>query len=66
MRCISSGRARVMVVEDDAVTRRLLCNAIEQESSLVLAGAYDTVACALLWLKLNQCDLLLTDLGFQD
>ena len=66
MRCISSGRARVMVVEDDAVTRRLLCNAIEQESSLVLAGACDTVACALLWLKLNQCDLLLTDLGFPD
>ena len=55
-----------MVVEDDAVTRRLLCNAIEQESSLVLAGACDTVACALLWLKLNQCDLLLTDLGSPD
>ncbi len=53
-------------MEDDAVTRRLLCNAIEQESSLVLAGACDTVACALLWLKLNQCDLLLTDLGSPD
>lgn len=67
MRCVSpSSRARVMVVEDDAVTRHLLCSAIELESSLVLAGACETVAHALLWLELNQCDLLLTDLGFPD
>lgn len=67
MRCISpSYRARVMVVEDDAVTRRLFCNAIELESTLLLAGSCSTVADALVWLELNQCDLLLTDLGFPD
>ena len=55
-----------MVVEDDAVTRRLLCNAIELESSLLLAGSCSTVANALVWLEVNQCDLLLTDLGFPD
>lgn len=67
MRCISPpSRARVMVVEDDAVTRHLLCSAIELESSLALVGACGTVAHALLWLEVNQCDLLLTDLGFPD
>lgn len=55
-----------MVVEDDAVTRRLFCNAIELESTLLLAGSCSTVADALVWLELNQCDLLLTDLGFPD
>lgn len=55
-----------MVVEDDAVTRRLLCSAIELESSLVLVGACSTVTNALVWLEFNQCDLLLTDLGFPD
>ena len=53
-------------MEDDAVTRRLLCNAIELESSLLLAGSCSTVANALVWLEVNQCDLLLTDLGFPD
>jgi DNA-binding NarL/FixJ family response regulator len=67
MRCISPpSRARVMVVEDDVVTRHLLCSAIELESSLNLVGACGTVSNALLWLELNQCDLLLTDLGFPD
>jgi DNA-binding NarL/FixJ family response regulator len=55
-----------MVVEYDAVTRRLLCNAIELESTLLLAGSCSTVADSLVWLELNQCDLLLTDLGFPD
>jgi len=31
---------RVMVVEDDVVTRRLLCNAIDLEPSLILASAF--------------------------
>lgn len=67
MHCnVPLSRARVMVVEDDAVTRHLLCCAIELESSLVLAGACSTVANALVWLECNQCDLLLTDLGFPD
>ena len=58
--------ARVMVVEDDSVTRRLLCKAIESESLLHLAGACGNVAEAVDWLSAHQCDLLLTDLGLPD
>lgn len=58
--------AAVMVVEDDSVTRRLLCQAIESESSLRLVASCSSVAEALCWLSANQCDLLLTDLGLPD
>jgi DNA-binding NarL/FixJ family response regulator len=57
---------RVMVVEDDLVTRRLLCAAIELEPSLILNGAFDCVAEAINWLKEEEVDLLLTDLGLPD
>lgn len=57
---------RVMVVEDDPVTRRLLCTAIEHEPSLILNGAFGSVAEALDWLKIEEVDLLLTDLGLPD
>jgi DNA-binding NarL/FixJ family response regulator len=57
---------RVMVVEDDAVTRRLLCNAIELEPSLHLRCAFSSVAEALAWLEVESVDLLLTDLGLPD
>lgn len=36
-----------MVVEDDVVTRRLLCNAIDLEPTLMLSGAFGTVIDAL-------------------
>lgn len=56
----------VMVVEDDSITRRLFCKAIESESSLRLAASCSSVAEALSWLNINQCNLLLTDLGLPD
>lgn len=67
MQCsLPAHRARVMVVEDDAVTRRLLCKGIEAEPSLLLSIALGSVADALAWLDVNACDLLLTDLGLPD
>lgn len=67
MQCsLPARRARVMVVEDDAVTLRLLCHAIDREPSLQLAAAFGTVADSLVWLEANQCDLLVTDLGLPD
>jgi DNA-binding NarL/FixJ family response regulator len=58
---------RVMVVEDDALTRRLLCLAIESEPTLSLVAAFDSVEPALAWLKQQEAvDLLLTDLGLPD
>ncbi len=55
-----------MVVEDDVITRRLLCNAIELEPSLELSAAVGCVADALRIMETSSFDLLLTDLGLPD
>ncbi len=57
---------RVMLVEDDVVTRRLLCNAIELEPALLLSAAVDNVADALRAMEASSFDVLLTDLGLPD
>lgn len=56
----------VLVVEDDALTRRSLCLAIESEPTLRLAAEFDSVAPTLLWLETESADLVLTDLGLPD
>ena len=56
----------VMVVEDDAVTLKSLCLAIESEPSLKLVATFDSVAPAVAWLENGEVDLLLTDLGLPD
>lgn len=61
-----SRNCRVMVVEDDVVTRLLLCNAIDLEPSLTLASAFGSVADALQGLEQEAIELLLTDLGLPD
>jgi len=58
--------SRVMVVEDDVVLRRLICNAIELEPSMILAAAFGSVTEAIKWLERETIDLLLTDLGLPD
>lgn len=58
--------ATVLVVEDDAVTRRSICMAIDLEPALQLQAACDSVQSALAQLKAAPCDLLLTDLGLPD
>jgi DNA-binding NarL/FixJ family response regulator len=55
-----------MVVEDDPVTRRLLCRAIEREPSLLLCSAVGTVHEARSYLSQWPIDVLLTDLGLPD
>ncbi len=62
----SSPACRVMVVEDDVVTRRLLCNAIELEPTLELSAAFCGVLEAQKYLARMPIDLLLTDLGLPD
>lgn len=56
----------VLVVEDDAVTRRALSLAIEKEPSLKLMAALDCVQSALTWLEKQSAALLLVDLGLPD
>lgn len=58
--------ARVLVVEDDAVTRAALCLSIEAEPSLSLAAVFDNMQAALDWMRLETMDVLLTDLGLPD
>lgn len=57
---------RVLVIEDDAVTRKALCLSIKAEPTLVLAAAFDSVQPALTWMQTSSMDVLLTDLGLPD
>ncbi|MDB5762770.1 MAG: DNA-binding response regulator [Herminiimonas sp.] len=56
----------IMIVEDDAVTRRSLCLAVESEPSFQLVAAFDSVKPSLEWLENGKVDVLLTDLGLPD
>lgn len=56
----------VLIVEDDRVTRKLLCLAIESEPRLKLVAAFDAVQPALEWLEGESPDVLMTDLGLPD
>lgn len=56
----------VLIVEDDAVTRKMLCLAVEAASELKLLAEFDSVKPALEWLSSNSADVLLTDLGLPD
>ncbi len=58
--------ATVLIVEDDAVTRRLLSMAIESDPSLRLEAAVESVQAAMAWLAVHKVDVLLTDLGLPD
>lgn len=61
-----SPSVRVLVVEDDAVTRTALGLSIKAEPSLSLAGAFDAMQPALEWMETGSMDVLLTDLGLPD
>jgi DNA-binding NarL/FixJ family response regulator len=57
---------KVLIVEDDAVTRRALSLAIESSPALKLVNALDAVKPAVEWLATGEIDVLLTDLGLPD
>jgi len=56
----------VLLVEDDALTRRALSMAIESDPCFKLAACFDSVAPAKVWLSHFKPDILLTDLGLPD
>lgn len=56
----------VLIVEDDAVTRRSLSLAIQSAPDLRLLDAFDSVKPALAWLESHSPDVLMTDLGLPD
>jgi DNA-binding NarL/FixJ family response regulator len=57
---------RVVMVEDDAVTRKHLSLIIASEPALRLLAVFDSVQPAVEWLAANPVDVLLTDLGLPD
>lgn len=57
---------RVVIVEDDAVTRTHLSLIIESEPALKLLAVFDCVQPTVEWLTTNSVDVLLTDLGLPD
>lgn len=58
--------ASVLIIEDDATTRKSLSLAIESEPTLRLVTAFDSVKPALTWLENDRADVLLVDLGLPD
>lgn len=58
--------ARVLVVEDDAVTSAALCLSIQAAPSLALAAVFDSMQPALAWIQTGTFEVLLTDLGLPD
>jgi DNA-binding NarL/FixJ family response regulator len=57
---------KVLIVEDDALTRRTLSLAIESSPELKLMAALECVKPSLEWLANGDVDVLLTDLGLPD
>lgn len=57
---------RVVVVEDDAVTRMSLCLSIDADPALVLVAAFASLKPAMTWIETGTFDVLLTDLGLPD
>jgi len=62
----ASHPVKVLIVEDDTLTRRALSLVIEASAELTLVGALDAVQPALAWLETGEVDVLLTDLGLPD
>lgn len=56
----------VLIVEDDAVTRKSLCLAVESAPELNLLDALDSVGAAIEWLGQRGPEVLLVDLGLPD
>lgn len=63
---LSNTPIKVLIVEDNAVTRRALCLSIEKEPALLLLDALASVQAAMTWLADQAVDILLVDLGLPD
>ncbi|MGZ3158165.1 MAG: response regulator [Burkholderiaceae bacterium] len=61
-----SSKISVAIVEDDAITRKILSAVIESDSGLQLQAAFDNVTEALAWLEGSCADVILVDLRLKD
>lgn len=56
----------ILIVEDDVVTQKALCLAIDSEPALRLKGTFNGVKPTIEWLAHEKVDVLVTDLGLPD
>jgi len=57
---------KVVIIEDDHVTRANLCAAVEASEGFLLAASFGELKPALAWMASHSFDMLLTDLGLPD
>ncbi|MGZ3236218.1 MAG: response regulator [Burkholderiaceae bacterium] len=61
-----SSQISVAIVEDDAITRKILSAVIESDSGLNLLASFENVTSALAWLETTCADVVLVDLRLKD
>lgn len=66
LQAIAEADVTVLLVEDDALTRRVLSLEVERDASLHLQGALHSVKSACDWLDQHPVDVLVVDLGLPD
>lgn len=66
LQAVAEAPVTVLLVEDDAVTRRMLSLAVQGEPSFQLLAALDSMQSALDWLEGPAPDILVVDLGLPD
>ncbi|GGC06033.1 DNA-binding response regulator [Oxalicibacterium flavum] len=66
LQAVAQAPVTVLLVEDDAVTRRMFSLAVQEEPSFQLQAALDSMQSALDWLEGQSPDILLVDLGLPD
>ncbi|MBL4886508.1 MAG: chemotaxis response regulator protein-glutamate methylesterase [Planctomycetaceae bacterium] len=54
-------KVRVLIVDDSAVVRGLVCKSLQQDESIEVAGTAMHGEAALAWLKINQVDVIVLD-----
>jgi len=57
---------KVAILEDESVTRKILCAVIESDPGLELVASFDSVKSAMTWLETGQADVMLVDLRLRD
>jgi len=66
LQTIPSTPIKVAILEDESVTRKILCAVVESDPGLQLLASFDSVSSALAWLETTCPDVLLVDLRLRD
>lgn len=61
-----SSPVKILLLEDQVTTQKILAEVIKSEDNFELAGVFDSVAGGLHWLETSRPDVLLVDLKLKD